>query len=311
MERRQFIKNSALGSAASVFMPAGLFSCTTVGERQEVHWKGAELPLVFDADVLINGGSFAGLSYAVNMARKGKKVVIIDPKTFLGDEITAWLNFRLSLEEISYPEPVEICRKCSEIANGHRFLRSGDLKTELEIMLEKYDIPLLYNTYPIRIIRDGLKYSVITGNKSGFQLIRTQSILDCSPESVVRYLSGDPLNVKLGETFSITGEMTGTCEFGGNTVIVPDSLRVKDNRINLIPGSSEGHLFFSFSCSAGENVEADILMLNKRETDIRLKAFEVVKYLVGNVPQFRDAGYLRLSPYVRHDFIVQREKTPE
>lgn len=311
MERRQFIKNSALGSAASAFMPAGFFFRTTAEGKQEIHWKGTELPLAFDIDILINGGSFAGLSYAVNMVRKGKKVVIIDPKTFLGDEITAWLNYNINLESFPYPEPLEICRKCSEPANGQRFVRSGDLKTELEIMLEKYDIPLLYNTYPIRIIRDGLKYSVITGNKSGFRLIRAKTIIDCSPESVVKCLSGDLRHVQLGENTSITAEMNKTGEFRGDTVIVPDELRVTDNRISCVPGWREGHLFITFSCSTGKNVEADIFTLNKRETGIRLKAFEVVKYLVNNVPQFRDASYMRLSHYVRHDFIFLREKTPE
>lgn len=49
-------------------------------------WE-AEIPLLANKDVVIIGGSFAGIACAVELAKAGQQVMIIEPRTYLGREL--------------------------------------------------------------------------------------------------------------------------------------------------------------------------------------------------------------------------------
>jgi thioredoxin reductase len=312
MKRRQFIKNTTLGGAASLLMPSNIFSIISKQNEKIVVWEGSPLPLVFDIDVLVIGGSFCGLSAAVNFANAGKKVAIIDSKTFLGDEITSYLNFSLDLQDTTYPEPIEICKEYSVIRKGHRYVKNDDVKREMETMLEKFKIPLLYNTLPIHITNDGSGQLVVMANKSGFQLVKSKIIIDCTPTSVTRYLTGDTGSLQFGENVSIVVEMYGTGKVVNGILRVPDYLKVNNNQLYVSPGYlNDGHLFFQFSCKLLEKSgQTDIRKLNKAAAEMQIKAYEVVKYLVNNVPEFAGAVYLRLSYQAKYDYVKEKPVTP-
>lgn len=311
MKRRRFIKNTILGSVASVAIPYNSFSILPKNDRQVICWNESTLPILFDTDVLVIGGSFCGLSAAANFASEGKKVAVLDSKTFFGDEITAYLNFNLDFEEVMYPEPIKICKEYSITKNGHQYIKNDDVKREMEIMLEKLKIPFLYNTLPIHMTFNGSNHLIVVANKSGFQLVKAKVIIDCTPTSVTKYLMDDKSSLRFGENVSIVVEMYDVK--GVNDIIkVPESLKVTNNQLNITSGYlNDGHIFFQFSSKLlnGAN-EIGIRKLNRAEVDIRLQAYEIVKYLTNNKPEFEVATYSRLSYYVKYDHIKEKSNTP-
>ncbi|MEX2536986.1 MAG: FAD-dependent oxidoreductase [Trueperaceae bacterium] len=78
-----------------------------VGPR-DVHYTSRELPFLFDGDAVVLGGSFAGISAALKLATAGLSVALVEPRTYLGREVTAtlrpWLNVG---SQDCLPEPVE------------------------------------------------------------------------------------------------------------------------------------------------------------------------------------------------------------
>lgn len=293
-------------------MPTNLFSVSLKQKEQEIWWKGKVLPLLYDTDVLILGGGFSGLSAAVNFATGGKKVSLLDSKTFLGDELTSYLDGSLDPEDISNPEPVEVCKKYSMIRNGHSYVKNDDVKREMEIMLEKHKIPFLYNTYPVHITSDGTKYLTIVANKSGFQCVRAETIIDCTQASITRYLMNDSDSIRFGENVTIIVEMYGANRTESGYLQLPGFLKLNDNRIRITPGYlSGGHLFFHFTCRLPETAgRTDIRKLNNATAEMQMKAYEVVKYLVNNESRFTNATYSRLSYNIKHEYIREKRDIP-
>jgi flavin-dependent dehydrogenase len=48
-----------------------------------------DLPILAKVDVVVIGGTFAGLSSALKFANQGKRVLVVESRTYLGSELTA------------------------------------------------------------------------------------------------------------------------------------------------------------------------------------------------------------------------------
>lgn len=83
----------------------------TMKKRQDsVQLRGGMRPVLFDGDVIVAGGSFGGIAACLTLARSGRRVVLVEPRTYLGREITAtqrpWLP--ASKAESPLPELIAI-----------------------------------------------------------------------------------------------------------------------------------------------------------------------------------------------------------
>lgn len=56
-----------------------------------IRYAGQDLPLLHCTQVAAIGGSFAGASAALGLARAGRTVALVEPRTCLGREVTATL----------------------------------------------------------------------------------------------------------------------------------------------------------------------------------------------------------------------------
>lgn len=57
-----------------------------------VQYSEGSLPVLREVDVVVVGGSLAGIAAALTLAAGGLSVAVIEPRTYLGREITSTLR---------------------------------------------------------------------------------------------------------------------------------------------------------------------------------------------------------------------------
>ena len=115
ISRRTFL-NSA-GAATGVGVVAGKLPSKAQNRRTNPESTAVNaillgrpsLPVLRTGDVVVVGGSFAGIAAALSLARAKRKVILVEPRTYVGREMTAslrpWLASRQPL-----PPMIDACR---------------------------------------------------------------------------------------------------------------------------------------------------------------------------------------------------------
>jgi dienelactone hydrolase len=97
VSRRRLLQGMSAGSVATVLAagpPAGVAATAAAGQtgaaagqQSKVRFHRARLPVLREADVIVAGGSLAAVAAALEFARAGKSVVLIESRTYLGREV--------------------------------------------------------------------------------------------------------------------------------------------------------------------------------------------------------------------------------
>jgi len=92
MKRSQFIQNLSLGTA--LISTTGLYSIKSFAGKNDVEDKDlyvrrphCELPIIQKADIVVIGGSTAGVAVAEAAAKNGAKVFLVCGEPYLGRDI--------------------------------------------------------------------------------------------------------------------------------------------------------------------------------------------------------------------------------
>jgi flavin-dependent dehydrogenase len=111
-----------------------LWSLAASGSAAMVNESAREIPVAYDVDVVVAGGSLAAVSAAVEAARAGAKVFLAAPRPYLGEDVCA--TFRLWLEPGEEPDsPLERALFAPpspplEIGRGLPFTYTADLPSD-------------------------------------------------------------------------------------------------------------------------------------------------------------------------------------
>jgi len=189
MNRRELLKSIALGS--TYLSITGFHSIKLPGSIPEekdgnlyVRRPGCKIPIIYEANVVVIGGSTAGVAAASAAAYEGANVFLVSGDPYLGGDISGTYRFW----DITPSKKTEIESKlfCQGLPTPNEF------KKALEDVLLDQDIPFLLSSYVSNILIDnsGNPAGVVIANRSGEQIIKAGIIIDATERATCAKLMG-------------------------------------------------------------------------------------------------------------------------
>lgn len=160
-----------------------------------------QVPVIFEADVVVCGGGPSGFIAAIAAARSGAKTLLLEHYGFLGGMATAGLvgpisKFNFQHTRIVGGIPEEFIGKMAERGGAIIDLPSGNVPYDPEIykyvamkMAEDAGVTLLFHSQVVDCISDVDRPETLTHvvieNKSGRQAISARYFIDCTGTGTV------------------------------------------------------------------------------------------------------------------------------
>ena len=187
MNKLVFASNSV--QCITGLLAACLFAATaSAGESEPIIEPAKEIPIAFDVDVVVVGGTSGAVECACEAARQGASVFLLAPRPYLGTDICATL--RLWLEEDERPQSNlgVACFGAGRVATPYA------VKAAMDRALLDAGVLYLTGCYATDVLRDadGRIAGVVTANRSGRQAVRAKVVVDATEHAVVARLAGGP-----------------------------------------------------------------------------------------------------------------------
>jgi len=154
------------------------------------------IPLSYDVDVIVVGGTLRGVAAAEAAAQAGAKVFLITDRPYLGADVCGtqrlWIKPdaepKTALGQAIYGES----SGAKVTANGYRVVTPMDVKGKLDEALLRAKVDYLYGSYVTEVLRDpkGELAGVVAANRSGRQAIRGKVIIDATERASVARIAG-------------------------------------------------------------------------------------------------------------------------
>ena len=184
MKRRHFLKTTVAGSA--FLATSGLWNLNKAfaAHPENISYcfqSEREIPIAYEVDVVVIGGSVAGVAAAVAAAQQGAKVFLVAQETYLGEDICG--NFRYWNGDQS----TELGRKL--FANGQATPMYVKRTLDQELISQK--IGFMFSTFVTDLVIDSSHQpsGVVIVNRSGRQAIVGKTIVDATPRAMVARMS--------------------------------------------------------------------------------------------------------------------------
>jgi len=303
--RREFLKITGLSSIASLVFPGTILSANSAGTNKEaLKFEENYLPVLKKCDVLVVGGGFAGVTAALEFAKSGASVVLIERRIYLGREITStyrpWVN-HADKTRADLPELVKSCLDpdYKQPFENQTLFRFNKVKLTLEETLIEQGVDILYTSYPIQLIeKENKLQGLVIGNKSGRQAILAKLVVDCTETASVARLSKIGFEKALPElsTFTRTLEFIQIKPLSYTSLIVPEALKIKDNTLHIQQGYLGANHYYVDCTLDFTDPAFDVESTVEREKEAWKRSIAVSKYLYEKVPEFNEA-FLATSSY--------------
>ncbi len=158
-----------------------------------------ELPVVYEADLVVVGGSCTGVFAAVRAARLGLRVAIIEKQNCFGGVATAGaVNIWHSLNDTEGRRPIiggltreiidRLDRRKAVLFSDNPCsafrLNTEELKIELDDLVVTHRIqPFLHTFYAAPMVTEGKLQAVVVENKNGRQAICARQFVDATGDA--------------------------------------------------------------------------------------------------------------------------------
>lgn len=186
MKRRNFVKTTAAGSAFLLTSGTFAFGSSISQNNHKCGYQSTRrIPVVYDVDVVIVGGTSAAVAAATASAKSGASVFLAAPQPYLGEDICG--TYRLWTEN----------DRATETELGKKIFGAGlptpmHVKKTLDNELIENKVNFLYSSYVTDIVNDneGNPAGVIIANRSGRQAIKAKVVIDATERGLVARLAG-------------------------------------------------------------------------------------------------------------------------
>jgi ribulose 1,5-bisphosphate synthetase/thiazole synthase len=271
----------------------------------DISFDRSTLPVLHDCDVAVIGGSFGGVAAALALARGGRKVALVEARTYLGREVTAtlrpWVHVPSGASLSDLPQVVRACIEASGTSPTEQevplWLRA--IKVCLEDLLLNAGVKLVYATLPVGLcVEEGELQGVIVANKSGRQVIKCPVAIDATVTALVARLAGAEFEAppEGSALFSCTLEFTGVDALEGAELPVPERLGLAGDRVLLHRGyRGPDHVLLEYALTLPSG-GSDPLALAQRDAQARRQTTGLAEYLIAKVQAFENA-YVATSSY--------------
>ena len=192
MKRREFIKNVSLGTA--FISLTGFYSIRSFagkppeeGSQLYVRRPECELPVIKEVDVVVLGGSSAGVAAAEAASKSGAQVFLVCGDPYLGADICG--TYRLW--DIKPSGKIELESRLFHRQGLHT---PNEIKKRLEDILLEQDISFLFSSYVSNILLDtaGNPAGVVFANRSGEQVVKAPMVIDATERAAGARILGSP-----------------------------------------------------------------------------------------------------------------------
>jgi len=184
MKRRDFLRTTAAGTA--FVATSGLWG---IRQAQAINLQNLKycfqsernIPVAYKVDVIVVGGSTAGVAAAVAASQKGASVFLAAQEPYLGEDICGTFRFAngavnstlgKKLFGAGRPTPMTVKRTLDE-----------------ELITNK--VSFLFSTYVTDLVYDENQKiaGVVIANRSGRQVVLGKTVIDATPRAIVARMS--------------------------------------------------------------------------------------------------------------------------
>ncbi len=261
MNRRKFIANS-LFATGGVLIGSNILHAEAL---KEINQQFSNDPINDGYDLVVNGAGLAGYYAAIEAARNGLRVLILDKRTSPGYDIAAkgklWINSAGSGElsqdqkELFFPEAEkgEMFSATNSLFEDELLLFAGSIKKGMlrNLLLNKVHVMLM--TDVCGIITDNTSvHGVLIATKQGLYTINCKSFLD-STENVLFTRELFNQNYKIKKAGFVL-ELTDVAEPMKKVVTVDQSFAVLNNSLEFHRGKkTKDQQFIGFEFAVDGN----------------------------------------------------------
>ena len=156
----------------------------------------AEPPVLADVDVVVVGGSSAGVAAAVAARQAGARVYLVAPRPYLGEDVAGKLRITQAQMSLGKAKGNPLARQL-QLACGGPAAMFGDvtplrIKRTFDEALLSAGVPFLTWTVACDVLKDadGRPAGVLAANRSGLHLVRAKAVVDATERGHVARLAG-------------------------------------------------------------------------------------------------------------------------
>jgi hypothetical protein len=212
MKRRQFLQYTSLTAAGVTLSGYYGFSqiSGTKNKQQLLTMRNCEASVIADVDVVIAGGSAAGIAAAVSAAAKGASVFVVTAEPYLGSDICGTLR----LWDIDKGEPTPFSQS---LLNNGQVPEPLHVKKTLQNYLISNNVPFLLSSFVGGIITDSRNEigGIVITNRSGEQIIKAKTIIDATENCIVARLAGAKFREITGKSYEFRYTVIGNKPVSG------------------------------------------------------------------------------------------------
>lgn len=261
-----------------------------------IQYEAKSLPVIYVCDLVIQGGTFAGIATALAAVEQGKRVALIESRTYLGWEMTACLRPWINSSELEtlqmLPSILQSILEpdCYQTIGDEYIFNLDKIKLNLEDCLLDAGVKIIYASRVIdEVFNEGVLQGVVIGNKSCRQVIQCNAYQDFSWSGWESTLSENSPDV-VWRTLEFTNLDLSACQ----NIHLPEFLGVEPGVFKFHRGNyNEQHWLVEFPISFHK------LQRNKNthsyEIVLQNLVYQTARYLIQTVPAFTGAYWAGAS----------------